>query len=1623
MVRASKEVRTEIIENVVKHVREKLHAKQAPFVEQFVRQYFNLVSTEDLKSRNEIDLYGAALSHLLFLNQHKTNELSVRVYNPQYEQHGWQSPHTIVEIAHPEIPFLVDSVRQEIVRHGLTVHLLIYPGTIYVKRDTTGRISGVFNEDEAASDASISHECPLYVEIDKQTDQKALQKLQDDLTRVLSDVRVAVNDWALMREKAHEMVAELKSCGAEVDPVELRESIDFIDWLAADNFTFLGCRDYALASEGGRDVFKLIPGSGLGLLREDRPSSGIGRSFSVLALEGEKLAPEQQKVLIISKSNCRSTVHRTAYMDYVAVKRFDVTGRLLGKRYLVGLYTANAYNSSPRSIPFLRRKVLSILEKSGFSEKGHSEKELLNVLETFPRDDLFQGDVDELTDICVGILHLQERRKIRLFMRKDVYGRFFSCLVYVPKELFNSELRDRFGSLLMKALNGSEINYATQFSESILARIHFIVRLSVNAQFPEFDVEDLEKKLVAAGRTWQDDLREVLSEHSGEEKGNILFTRYGHAFPAGYRERYTPKTAVYDVEHIEKLENDESLAMSFYRPLEEAEGHIRFKLFRRHAPLPLSDVMPILENMGMRVLSEHSYELLLKDATSIWINDFEMVHHLGIDLDVDKMRLPFQECFYKLWINEVENDALNRLILNADLSWRETSILRAYSKYFRQIGFTFSLNYIHDTLNRNPQVASELVALFKVRFDFKKRKRAEERMQEIQRHIEESLEHVSNLDEDRILRRYLDVILATVRTNYYQKDSQGSFKNYLSFKLLPSQIPEIPLPRPMFEIFVYSPFVEGVHLRAAKVARGGLRWSDRREDYRTEILGLMKAQQVKNSVIVPAGAKGGFVPQNLPADGTREEIMTEVIRCYSTFIRGLLDLTDNLKDRQVIPPPEVVRLDEDDPYLVVAADKGTATFSDIANAISIEYGFWLGDAFASGGSSGYDHKKMGITARGAWESVKRHFHEINLDVQTQNFTVLGIGDMSGDVFGNGMLQSRHIQLIAAFNHQHIFLDPNPESEASFLERERLFNLPRSSWTDYSEAVISRGGGVFKRSAKSIKISPEVKERFGLNKDVFVPNELIKALLQSRFDLLWNGGIGTYVKASDETHADAGDRSNDAVRVDGRDLQCRVVGEGGNLGFTQLSRVEYSLKGGIGFTDFIDNAGGVNCSDHEVNIKILLDDVVRSGDLTEKQRNQFLEAMTQEVGKLVIDDNYSQTRAISLAASRAQQTLDEHRLFIYELERMGHLDRALEYLPNEEELNERKANGQGLTRPEISILFAYSKIFLKEELLNSDLPEDRSVLCELESEFPKALQEKFYNEMLNHKLKREIIATRLSSSIINTMGFTFIKRLYDETGSSCSDIARAFIIARDVFNLTEWYEEIEALNHIVSAEVQQKMMLELVRLLRRITRWLLRNRRMQLKISDLINQFKPQVQFFIQGLPGVIIADEKERFEQEYHTLLEARVPEPLARRMGLTRFMYSALDIIEVAHLNHFEVSDVAAVYFSLGARLELGWFREQINAHPVDDNWDALARAACRDDIDYQQRNIALAVLKFPAPEPTLDAKIAAWSEYHQSLIYRWYAMLTELRATKSKEFTIFSVALRELLDLAQTSQNILVP
>ncbi|HKF71721.1 MAG TPA: NAD-glutamate dehydrogenase [Stellaceae bacterium] len=1607
------EQKRERIEGVLGRVGERFAPDRAQPIQRFVNQFYGHVPPEDVVPRGADDLYGAALSLWQFAQERAPGRAKLRAFNPRLDAEGWRAGRTVIEIVNDDMPFLVDSVTAALNGLGLTVHLVIHP-ILRVARDAKGKLTGLL--DAEATDgaggngaAQALRESAMHVEASEQTDPKRLAEIAATLERVLADVRASVTDWRPMLDRlkaVRESVLEAKSL--PLPPEVIAEGAEFLAWLEDDNFTFLGFREYRFTPTGDAIGVGIVAGSGLGILRDDTYPVFDGlRSFKTLAPEVQEFL-RQPRVLSIAKSNRRATVHRPGLMDTIGVRVFGPDGGVVGERLFVGLFTSLSYSRSPRAIPLLRRKVDHILQRAGFPPQSHDAKALMHILDTYPRDELLQISDDQLYDAALGILNLQERQRIALFVRRDVFSRFASCLIYVPRERYNTELRQRFAQILENAFQGTISNFATELGESVLARVHYIVT-TPQRKAVEVDVGAIERQLADAGRTWEDRLAQALMEAKGEAAGMALLQRYGKAFPTAYREAFSGAVALYDIARIEEVRAGQTpLALTLYKPVEAEPHELRFKIYRAAEPVPLSDVLPMLENLGLKVISEEPYRVTpAGDATPVAMQDFALVCRVGV-IDVARDRQRFEQAFARLWAGEMESDGFNRLILGACLDWRQVTILRLYAKALRQAGSAFSQAYMEDTFAAHPDIAAKLVRLFQRRFNPERAAVAQERSERLATEIEHDLDAVTNLDEDRILRSFLTLIRKSLRTNYFQRLPSGAPKPYLSVKLASHEIDLLPLPRPLYEIFVYGARMEGVHLRGGKVARGGIRWSDRKEDFRTEVLGLMKAQMVKNAVIVPVGSKGGFVVKR-PPPGGRDALMKEVVACYQTLMHGLLDVTDNIVGDKIVPPERVVRHDDDDPYLVVAADKGTATFSDIANGVSEGYGFWLADAFASGGSQGYDHKAIGITARGAWELVKRHFREIGTDIQAADFTCVGVGDMSGDVFGNGMLRSKHTKMIAAFDHRHVFLDPDPDPEKSFAERQRLFDLPRSSWADYDKKLVSKGGGIFERTLKSIPLSPEIRAKLGIKAERLTPAEVMKAILKAEVDLLWFGGIGTYIKASTESHGDAGDRGNDAIRIDATQIRAKVVGEGANLGVTQHARIEYALKGGRINTDAIDNSAGVDTSDHEVNLKILLNAAVSAGDLTMKQRNQTLRERTDDVAAHVLRDNYLQGLALTLAESQAAERLDAEARLMREMEKVGKLDRAVEFLPDESVVAQRRAAERGLVRPEHAVLMAYVKNTLAHELTATDLPDDPHLKTDLLAYFPPALVERFRPQIEAHRLRREIIATCVANELVNRCGITFVADMIERTGRGAGDTARAYGIVRGVYDLDGLWAEVTALDNQVPAAVQTEMLLAANRLVERTAAWFLRAPG-ALDIAGVTQVFKPGVAALAARLGETLPASQKAELARRIAGWQERGVPAALAERIAKLDFLVSAVDIVKLAVAKMSDVAELGRRFFAVGSRFRLDLLRMTARKLAADTAWRKLAIGALIEDLYGHQADLTARAVAED------DSGFEAWINTHAAEVSHLDSLVTEILQAPAPDLAMLTVANRHLRALVAT-------
>jgi glutamate dehydrogenase len=1531
------------IDEVITYANDRLKAGQKIEIIEFIKNLYQNASPEDLTSQPVDELYAAALSLWKFGEQRDKDAIKIRVFNPTLEEHGWQSSHSVIQVIVQDMPFLLDSITANLLEAGMDIYLLVHP-IMETKRNQ----KGVISENGPAVSESVMH-----IEITALMDNQQLNDLQNKILQMIDFIVASIEDWPLMLKKIDETVQNLDLAPKATRKSEISEAQAFLKWLKANNFTLLGYREYNHKGKGtDTDI-------GFGILRN--PDVHVLRGPKGLVSISPEITDfmERPEVMMISKANVKSMIHRVVHLDYIGFKQYDKKGKVLREIRFIGLFTSDSYNQRAQEIPYLERKVKYIIKKSLFPKNSHDEKALYHILETLPRDELFQVDEETLFEMAMGILHLNIRPKARAFIRKDRFERFVSALIFVPKELYDSALREKVEALLCKAYNGEVSSRYAKLTNERIARWHFIIRTKPG-KVPNPESSEINRQLIEVAQRWTDYLQEVLNDRHGEALGMRLFQKYSKSFSSAYKEKFDPRFAVIDIDKIEQLPDSDNIQFNFYRIAEDPDNMIRLKIYTSHQTIALSDCLPMLENLGLKVLEEFALKVRTTESglkVRHTIHDFRLEDASGTEFHLHRLKERLETTLRQTWLGAVDNDGFNKLILRAGLDYRQTLILRAYSKYLRQLGISYSETYMQDTLTQHPKIANLLTSIFETSFALDLDVNRDKAVQKTVKTIRSLLEKVDSLDEDRMLRSYLNVITSSLRTNFYQMDDEGQHKKYLSIKIQSRNVHEAPKPRPFAEVFVYSPRVEGVHLRFGPVARGGLRWSDRREDYRTEVLGLVKAQQVKNTVIVPVGAKGGFVPKQIAADATRDAFIAEGIACYKIFISGLLDITDNLDADGVVPPKNVIRIDGDDPYLVVAADKGTATFSDIANGLAADYGFWLDDAFASGGSVGYDHKKMGITARGAWVSVQRHFREIGIDVQKDSITVAGIGDMSGDVFGNGLLCSEAVKLVAAFDHRDIFIDPAPDPKKSFDERQRLFNLERSSWEDYNKKLITKGGGVFSRKLKSIKLSPQMKELFGFEDDqtTATPNELIKAILKARVDLLWFGGIGTYVKAISESHGQVGDRANDAIRINGYELGAAAIGEGGNLGCTQLGRIEYSIKGGMMNTDAVDNSAGVDCSDNEVNIKILMSAVVKSGKITQEQRNKYLESMTDEVGDIVLRDNYLQSQAITLARASSIKELDSFVRFMADLEKRANLDRELEFLPTDEEIMERADKYPGLTRPELSVLIAYAKMSLYDKLMMSDFINDPYLEKYLFGAFPAQMGRDYPDELRSHRLGTEIIAKVICNDIVNRGGIHAIK---EETGAFSADIARAAIITREVFGLDDLYVQIEQLDHTVSAIIQTLLLMDIEEFARRQTIWFLNNIDRKAPLGDVIGQYKTSIEALF-ALPTRIEDADNTSLLGKMSMYHEHHVPKDLAHHITNLESKMAACDIVQVAHDRKFDISEIADAYSILGGSMGFDWLRAQAEVVETSDHWDRLAVNSILGDLQDQQKTLTRAILK----------------------------------------------------------------
>jgi glutamate dehydrogenase len=1521
---------------------------------------------------------------------------------------------SVLEIVNDDMPFLVDSVLAELADRGVDVRFVVHP-VLTVARDAAGRLTAL---KDAKAAPGAPRESVIYIHLEPIDDEARRAEIVAAIERVLADIRLCVADWRAMLKRVEDVIAELESHPPPVPPDEIAEAVAFLEWLVDNNFTFLGVRNYKFSA--GEDALEPMFETGLGILRS-RDIGVVQRWNLPLVITPEiRALLNEPTLLIVTKSAVRSRVHRRVYMDYVGVKRFDRGGKLIGEFRIVGLFTSTAYTRSTRTIPYLRRKVDAVLKRAGFDPDGHSGKALVNVLESYPRDELFQLDENTLYHFAMAVLQLDERPRVRVLPRHDRFDRYVSVLVYVPRERYDSDVRKAIGDYLADVYKGRVSAFHPFFPEGPLVRVHFIIAVSPG-DVPNPDRTSLERAVEGIVRTWTDKLGEELARSYDPARARALLERYRDAFSEGYRENYSALTTVSDIRIMEGLLPGRPLGVDFHRRDGDHDNAIGLKIWSYERPIPLSERVPVLENMGFKVVDERTYQIArtAKDSpegkSDVWLHDMLLERADGRAVDLKSIKQGLEAAFLVVMGGAAENDGYNALVLAAGMMWRDVALIRTISRFLRQIRVPYSQDYMWMTLVKHAAIAADIVRLFQARFDPRLNQSADERKAqeaEVVAAIEAALQEVASLDEDRILRRFVNAVQAAIRTNFYQIDADGLPKHLIALKFASRALDGVPPPRPLYEIFVYSPRVEGVHLRFGKVARGGIRWSDRPQDFRTEILGLVKAQQVKNAVIVPVGAKGGFVPKLMPTGATRETVLAEGTAAYKLFISTLLDITDNLGPQGVIPPANVLRHDDDDPYLVVAADKGTATFSDIANAIAQEHGFWLDDAFASGGSAGYDHKKMGITARGAWESVKRHFREMDVDIGKTPFAVVGIGDMSGDVFGNGMLQERTIKLVAAFDHRDIFIDPAPDPDRSFEERRRLFDLPRSSWQDYDRALISKGGGVFSRALKEIALSDEARAALDLSTAKATPQEVIRAILKAPVDLIFFGGIGTYVRASAETDDAVGDRTNDPIRITGADIRSRVIGEGANLGMTQRGRVEAALRGIRLNTDAIDNSAGVNTSDVEVNLKIALAPPMRDGRLSREARNALLAAMTDDVAALVLRNNYLQPLAISLAERRGLEDLGFEQRLMQTLETAGELDRAVEFLPDDMEIAERRRRSQALTRPELAVLLAYAKLALHHELLQSNVPDDPYLGRELGRYFPRAVTEQFPDAVEHHRLRRDIIATQLANSMINRGGPSLLVRIADQTGASAANIAAAFAAVRDSYGMTALNGEIDALDNKVSGKLQLALYQAVQDLLLDRLVWFLRNVDLTQGLASIVAHYRDGIAAVETALDHVLPEAAAAARREREAELAKGGVPPGLARRLATLRVLVAAPDIVMVADRTGQNIAEVAATYFAAEAFFRLDQIAGAARGILISDYFDRLALDRALDSIGDAERRLTAAM----AGNGAAGAKaVEAWVAPRKAAVDRIRMSVHEI-ANSGLTLSKLSVAASLLGDLVKS-------
>ena len=1584
----------------------------------FLKIFYLQNQIEDFQNSTIESLYNFALSAFNNLLIRKNKEIKVKSFNPSIKKDGFETTYSLVEIISQDMPFLVDSTVAYLDKQGIKVKNITHP--IYsVVRDGENKIKSISHPENGNQESVIQ----LYLE--KITSKKNLNDLTDNIKKILNSVSLVVGDWDSMVKLANKASDDLSNSEKLITKSEVNEIKDFISWMVGGNFILLGAKEFKI-TKGGKNQY---------LLNEEE-----GKSFGVFRSKYDDFRPEVKNsspkevcdsvtnpyVVEVLKSRYRSKIHRSTNAERIRIQKISSKGEVIGEYRFIGLFTSNAYYKNTNTIPLVRKKIDKVIKDSGYLAGSHIYKELLSILESYPRDELFQIDADDLLKNATGIANISGRSQVKFFARRDKFDRFVSCLIYMPKNRSNSGIRSKIKNYLAEVYGGEIADSFIQINDSNLVRLQTIVRTTQGFK-PKVSEIVIEEEITKITKVWSDELRYAIKAKYDEEEQIPLFAKFKNAFSVSYMNRFDPKRAAIDIGRITSALKNNKPVFNLYKSSELLPESIsELKIYSPHKEIILSQIMPVLESFGFNVIKEHTYVVSIDEeeknnrlSKKVWVHYFTLNLSKQGHSFSEKVRLNFEKTISLVWDGVVQVGLLNKLIVAANFHWKHVYIIRAYTKYLHQAVFNYNQPRVTDALVKYHNISTLLIKLFNSKFNPHIKVNKEQRDKKVSnvcKKIEKALGEVSDIAEDKIIRRLFQAIKATLRTNYYQsvdgKDTH--FKGYISLKINCSAIPQLPLPLPYAEIFVYSTRVEAVHLRGGKVARGGLRWSDRHDDFRTEVLGLMKAQMTKNAVIVPEGSKGGFVVKKDLTGLSREETQKEGIECYKTFLRGALDVTDNYINNKIVHPENVVRYDGPDPYFVVAADKGTATFSDIANSISEEYNFWLGDAFASGGSVGYDHKKMGITAKGAWVSVKRHFKENGIDTQSQDFTCAGIGDLAGDVFGNGMLLSKHIKLVAAFNHMHIFLDPKPNSAKSYVERKRVFNLKRSTWMDYNQSLISKGGGIFSRSEKSISISPEMKEVLGIEEDQLTPTDLIRAILKSPVDLLWNGGIGTYVKGELESNLEVGDRANDALRINGSELRCSVIGEGGNLGFTQRGRIEYALNAGRVNTDAMDNSAGVDCSDHEVNIKIALTSAMRNKKITLKERNKILESMTQEVSDLVLRDNELQTQAISIASFQGHGSLGDQAQFMLKLEDSGLLNRKIEFLPSKKEIEKRQLDKISLTRPELCVLLSYAKMEIYNQIVSSDLVKDKYFEKDLFEYFPKAMQKKFSSEILNHQLRDEIIATQITNFVIDRSGITFINQICQDSGFSVVEVIKCFIIASDSFRIREFLEEVESMGPKVSHHIKMQIFLSATKLIERSIIWLLHN---QVKgdLSEIVKRFRKIADNLSGVLSGVLAKASRESFERKVEKYRLNNVESKLATKVAAMDPIASAFDIAQISNESKFDIETIAKIYFAVGTRFSLKWLRSRVAALSQEDYWQKLSSKTVLEDIYSYQMKIAKSIVDNSCKDKTLcEVKsVEKWIKDREFLIDRFDKFISDLKNQANPDLSIFIVALNRVKSL----------